>query len=210
MSATRPLQGNPGHQADIASWGEGRDDRFAEIAAEFIRLKVDVILTYATSSSLAAKKATAIIPIVFARWRPGRHGPRRFTGATGRQHHRLYRSSKPILPASASKCCARFFRVFARWRSWPISAAQPPCSKCPRLRQRPARSASTWSHRRFDKPRISRPRSRCSRGRADALHVCCRPAYDDQSDMNHHLGAGRATADHARLSGNTRSRRAES
>src|SRR5262249_40857835 len=40
-------------------WGEGRDERFAEIAAEFVRLKVDVILTYATPSSLAAKKATA-------------------------------------------------------------------------------------------------------------------------------------------------------
>ena len=47
-------------------WAEGRDERFAEIAAEFIRLKVDVILTYATPSSIAAKKATAIIPIVIA------------------------------------------------------------------------------------------------------------------------------------------------
>jgi putative ABC transport system substrate-binding protein len=47
-------------------WAEGRDERFAEIAAEFIRLKVDVILTYATPSSLAAKTATAVIPIVFA------------------------------------------------------------------------------------------------------------------------------------------------
>jgi len=47
-------------------WAEGRDERFAVIAAEFIRLKVDVILTYATPSSIAAKKATAVIPIVFA------------------------------------------------------------------------------------------------------------------------------------------------
>jgi len=47
-------------------WAEGRDERFAEIVAEFIRLKVDVILTYATPSSIAAKKATALIPIVFA------------------------------------------------------------------------------------------------------------------------------------------------
>jgi putative ABC transport system substrate-binding protein len=47
-------------------WAEGRDERFAEIAAEFVRLKVDVILTYATPSSIAAKKATAAIPIVFA------------------------------------------------------------------------------------------------------------------------------------------------
>jgi ABC-type uncharacterized transport system substrate-binding protein len=47
-------------------WAEGRDERFAQIAAEFVRLKVDVILTYGTPSSLAAKKATAVIPIVFA------------------------------------------------------------------------------------------------------------------------------------------------
>jgi putative ABC transport system substrate-binding protein len=47
-------------------WAEGRQARFAEIAAEFVRLKVDVIFTYATPSSVAAKKATAVIPIVFA------------------------------------------------------------------------------------------------------------------------------------------------
>jgi len=47
-------------------WAEGRDERFAQIAAEFVRLKVDVILTYGTPSSLAVKKATAVIPIVFA------------------------------------------------------------------------------------------------------------------------------------------------
>src|SRR5262247_3151137 len=47
-------------------WGEGRDERFAEIAAEFIRLKVDVIVTNATPSSMAAKKATEVIPIVIA------------------------------------------------------------------------------------------------------------------------------------------------
>jgi putative ABC transport system substrate-binding protein len=47
-------------------WAEGREARFAEIAAEFVRLKVDVIFTYSTPSSIAAKKATAVIPIVFA------------------------------------------------------------------------------------------------------------------------------------------------
>ena len=30
-------------------WAEGRSERFAEIAAEFVRLKVDVILTHNTS-----------------------------------------------------------------------------------------------------------------------------------------------------------------
>src|SRR5262245_59575666 len=45
-------------------WAEGRSERFAEIAAEFIRLKVDVIVTYATPPAIAAKEATAVIPIV--------------------------------------------------------------------------------------------------------------------------------------------------
>jgi putative tryptophan/tyrosine transport system substrate-binding protein len=47
-------------------WGEGRNDSFAEIAAEFVRLKVDVIVTYSAAPVLAAKQATSVIPIVFA------------------------------------------------------------------------------------------------------------------------------------------------
>jgi ABC-type uncharacterized transport system substrate-binding protein len=47
-------------------WGEGRSERFAEIAAELVRLKVDVILTHNTPPVLAAKQATSSIPIVFA------------------------------------------------------------------------------------------------------------------------------------------------
>jgi putative tryptophan/tyrosine transport system substrate-binding protein len=47
-------------------WAEGRTERFAEIAAEFVRLKVDVIVTQSTPSVLATKQATSVIPIVFA------------------------------------------------------------------------------------------------------------------------------------------------
>jgi putative ABC transport system substrate-binding protein len=47
-------------------WAEGRGERFAEIAAEFVRRKVDVILTHNTPPVLAAKQATSVIPIVFA------------------------------------------------------------------------------------------------------------------------------------------------
>src|SRR5262245_30585350 len=47
-------------------WAEGRNERYAEISAEFVRLKVDVIVTSATLPTLAAKRATAVIPIVFA------------------------------------------------------------------------------------------------------------------------------------------------
>jgi ABC-type uncharacterized transport system substrate-binding protein len=47
-------------------WGEGRNERFAEIAAEFVRRKVDVIVTSATAAVVAAMQATSVTPIVFA------------------------------------------------------------------------------------------------------------------------------------------------
>jgi len=47
-------------------WAEGRSDRFAEIANELVRLKVDIIVTSSTPAILAAKRATSVIPIVFA------------------------------------------------------------------------------------------------------------------------------------------------
>jgi putative ABC transport system substrate-binding protein len=47
-------------------WAEGRSEQYAENAAEFVRLKVDVIVTVATPPTVAAKQATSVIPIVFA------------------------------------------------------------------------------------------------------------------------------------------------
>src|SRR5215470_8581733 len=46
-------------------WAEGLSERFADFAAEFVRHRVDVILTTATSSTAAAMQATSKIPIVF-------------------------------------------------------------------------------------------------------------------------------------------------
>jgi putative ABC transport system substrate-binding protein len=46
-------------------WSEGRPERYAEIAAEFVRLKVDVIVTVGTAVP-TLKRATTVIPIVFA------------------------------------------------------------------------------------------------------------------------------------------------
>src|SRR6516162_10196428 len=46
-------------------WSEGRPERHAEIAAEFVRLKVDVIVSNAIAIP-ALMQSTAVIPIVFA------------------------------------------------------------------------------------------------------------------------------------------------
>src|SRR2546428_4624938 len=47
-------------------WAEGRTEPLAKIAAELVRLKVDVIVTHSTAPVVAAKQATSVIPIVFA------------------------------------------------------------------------------------------------------------------------------------------------
>jgi putative ABC transport system substrate-binding protein len=55
-----------GHTVAIEHrWSEGRPERYAEIAAEFVRLKVDVILTVGSAVPIVRQTASAT-PIVFA------------------------------------------------------------------------------------------------------------------------------------------------
>ena len=47
-------------------WAEGNNERFAALVDGLVRLKVDVIVTQGTPAVLAAKRATSVIPVVFA------------------------------------------------------------------------------------------------------------------------------------------------
>src|SRR5205823_6525300 len=47
-------------------WAEGKFDRLPDLAAELVRLDVDVIVTGGSTSTGAAKKATTTVPIVMA------------------------------------------------------------------------------------------------------------------------------------------------
>ena len=98
-------------------WAEGRSERFADIAAELVQHKVDVIVTTGGTAVLAAKQATSVIPIVFplagdpvgnglvaSLARPGGN----VTGLS---------IQRPILAISGSNFCAKLSRVSAGWRS---------------------------------------------------------------------------------------------
>jgi len=56
-----------GHNVTIEfRWAQGQGERASELAGEFVRLKVDVIVASGTPQILAAKQATSVIPIVSA------------------------------------------------------------------------------------------------------------------------------------------------
>jgi putative ABC transport system substrate-binding protein len=52
--------------AIVYRWTDGAQERYAEIAAEFVKLKIDVIVTSGSEGVVAARQATSAIPIVFA------------------------------------------------------------------------------------------------------------------------------------------------
>jgi putative ABC transport system substrate-binding protein len=47
-------------------WADGKYERLPDLAAELVRLKVDLIITQGTPAAFAAKRATSTIPIVMA------------------------------------------------------------------------------------------------------------------------------------------------
>ena len=45
-------------------WAEGRSDRLPDLAAELVRLRVDILVASGAAATRAAKEATTTIPIV--------------------------------------------------------------------------------------------------------------------------------------------------
>src|SRR5215467_11357535 len=102
-------------------WSEGRAERLDQIAAEFVRLKVDVIVTSGTPQVVATKQKTSVIPIVFARvGDPVASGLVASLARPGGNVTGLSLKGT-ILLASGSNSYARLFQVSAEWRSWLMS-----------------------------------------------------------------------------------------
>ena len=129
------------HSHDRDRWAEGRTERYPEIAAEFVRLKVDVIVT-----------AGGAVPALIAGdiGHPDRFRDRRRT-RSGEVSSRDWRGRAATSPAFrlradlAGKQLELLREVlpeFAGWRSWPTPPIPAPCRRRLKFRQRPARSAS--------------------------------------------------------------------
>ena len=144
-------------------WAEGRNERFAQFAAEFVRLKIDAIVTAEPPRPSPQN----------ARHRSFRSCSRQATRsplAWSREACRdrvamspFVQTRRTTLPPSEWKCCARCSRVSAAWRSWPISAARLRSFRWAKHRQRLAR----WGLRsRLSKSNA--PRTSCrARGYAE-------------------------------------------
>ena len=187
-------------------WAEGRSERFAEIAAEFVRLKVDVIVTAGTAAVIAAKQATSVIPIVFAAAgdpvgtglvaslaRPGGNVTGLSNQATDLAGKRLELLREVVPGLRRLAIMANVgnpggvlemgeVQAAARTLGLEVVTARNPASRGYRARLRGAQG----------------PRG-CTLCRG-------RPARKRQPDSHQHLGAGRATADDARSTGATSKR----
>ena len=187
-------------------WAEGRSERFAEIAAEFVRLKVDVIVTSGTAASLAAKQATSVIPIVFAvagdpvgtglvasLARPGGNVTGLSNQATDLAGKRLELLREVVPGLRRLAIMANVGNPGAVLEMGEVQAAARTLGL----------EVVTLEIRRAED---IAPAFEALKGRADALYVCRRPARDHQPDSHQHFGARRATADDVRCRGSTSKR----
>ena len=127
-------------------WAEGRSDRFAEIAAEFARLKVDVIVTSGTVPTLAAKRTTSDVPIVFAVASDPLGNALVASLARPGGNVTVCQFSRPILRLKNSHCCETPFPISAGWPLWRILAVLPVCLRWARSKQPRALSGSRSRH----------------------------------------------------------------
>src|SRR5262245_7630313 len=188
-------------------WAEGRDERFAEIAAEFVQRKVDVIVTSSTVGVVATKQATSVIPIVFVTADPVGTGlvaslARPGGNATGlslqatETNGKRFELLREVVPG------LNRLAILA-------NVGSPPGVLDMRGVQATARTYGleviTLEIRRGED---ITPAFEALKGRAEAL-CCCRPAREYLPYSHQYLGARRATADDTHLAGRGRSGRSD-
>jgi len=86
-------------------WSEGRPERYAEIAAEFVRLNVDVILTVGSAVPIVRTGDHGYSHRICGGNRSGRQRSGRKSGETRRQRHRIVHPSE--------RACRQAVRILA-------------------------------------------------------------------------------------------------
>jgi hypothetical protein len=182
-------------------WAEGRSERTAELAAELVRLNVDVIVTSGTATVVAVKQATSAIPIVFASVgdpvgtgliaslaRPGGNvtGLSNQTNDLGSKRLELLREVVPDL---------RRLAIMAN--------AGNPAAVLEMAEVQAAARSLGLEVATLRNPASRRYRTRLSGAQGPRGRTLCRfrAAREHQPSSHQHLGAGGATADGVRFSG---------
>ncbi len=144
-------------------WAEGRNERFPVIVDEFVRLKVDVVVTQGTPAVIAAKRATPVIPVVFAiAGNPVANGlvaslARPGGNVTGLTNQSVDLASKRIELLREVVPGLRRLAIMA------MSTIQALCWTCAKFKQQPKPLASKSRPRKSGEPTTSRALSRRSR-----------------------------------------------
>src|SRR5215472_1793184 len=111
-------------------------ERYAEIATEFVRLRVDVIVTFGTAVP-AFKQATSVIPIVFTiDADPVGRGLVASLARPGNNVTGLSAQSTDLV-GKRLEILRELLRSASGWRSWPMLIFLARCRKRLRFRWRP-------------------------------------------------------------------------
>ena len=188
-------------------WADGRNERSAEIAAEFARLKVDVIVTTG-AAALAVKQALATVPVVFATWsdpigsgyvaslaRPGGN-------ATGLSTQTLDAAAKRIELMREVVPGVRRLAILAR----PDNPANFEAAEVAAAARTLGIDVTMANAGRVE---VIAPAIEALKGRADALHVVNDSLLFANGIRVNTLAVGARLADHVWLSRRHRNRRAD-
>lgn len=140
-------------------WDEARRERDAEIAAEFVHQNVDIIVAFGAAVP-ALKRATSVIPIIFAVATDPVGGG--LVASLARPGGNVTGMSLQgaDLAGKKSNFCLRLFPGFVVWQSWAMLTIPKSSSRWAKFRARLTHSASNSRGTRFGKRRMSQQFSR--------------------------------------------------
>jgi putative tryptophan/tyrosine transport system substrate-binding protein len=156
-------------------WAEASAERAREVAAEFVRLKVDVIMTYGSVNVSAAKQATATIPIVFVAGDPVGTGLVESLARPGGNATGLSLE----VTGTASKRLALLREIVPSLRQLAIAGNVAANNSAKAEMNEAQTAARTFGLEvivsELHRPEDIDPAIEALRGRADALYICADP-----------------------------------